>query len=98
MPTASILTSDRYIAIKHPTYGITYNKTLRILTKDEQGTEIILPCRWNPATHRLESVALDRPNTVPAMYEVTKRLTASLKTNGYDFHFLTEQQAKDLTS
>jgi hypothetical protein len=90
---ASILTSDRYIAIKSAT-GLTYNKTLRILNK---GGEII-PARWNDANKRLESVAINQPDAPIFMYEKSRKIEEKLAAAGINFEWLNESQAKELTS
>jgi len=90
---ASILTSDRYIAIKSAT-GLTFNKTLRILTKG--GT--IIPARWNDNHKRLESVAVDQPSAPIFMYEKSRKIEAKLVAAGINFEWLNEDQAKALTS
>lgn len=90
---ASILTSDRYIAIKSAT-GLTFNKTLRILTKG--GT--IIPARWNDKNERLESVAIDQPAAPVFMYEKSRKIEAKLIAAGISFEWLTEDQAKALTT
>ena len=90
---ASILTSDRYIAIKSA-YGLTFNKTLRILTKG--GT--IIPARWNEKNERLESVAIDQPQASVPMYEKSRKIEAKLVAAGINFEWLNEDQAKALTS
>lgn len=91
--SASILTSDRYIAIKSAT-GLTFNKTLRILNK---GGEII-PARWNDAHKRLESVAINQPNAPIFMYEKSRKIEEKLAEDGISFEWLNESQAKELTS
>ena len=90
---ASILTSDRYIAIKS-THGLTFNKTLRILTKG--GT--IIPARWNEQNKRLESVAVNQLNEPVFMYEKSRKIEAKLVAAGINFEWLNEDQAKALTS
>lgn len=94
---ASILSSDRYIAIK--TNGsLTFNKTLRVLTKGKDGKEICLPCRWNDKTQRLESVSIDEhKDFVPFMYCQGRKLENSLARAGLNYEFLTLEQAKTLT-
>lgn len=94
---ASILTSDRYIAIKSAT-GLTFNKTLRILTRDTNGSEVIVPCRWNDTSKRLESVALNDGEKIPFMYESNLRLIAKLKAAGHIFQLINEVEAKALTT
>jgi len=94
---ASILTSDRYIAIKSAT-GLTFNKTLRILTRDTNGAEVIVPCRWNDTSKRLESVALNDGLKVPNMYESSLRLISKLKAAGHLFQLINEVEAKALTT
>lgn len=91
--TALILTSDRYIAIKSA-HGLAFNKTLRILTKG--GT--IIPARWNKANQRLESVAIDQPAASVFMYEKNRKIQAKLVAAGISFEWLTESQAKELTT
>ena len=93
--TSSILTSDRYIAIKSAT-GLTYNKTLRVLTRGDNGTEIV-PCKWNDRSKRLESLAAGGPS-VPAMYAPTPKLIAKLERAGISFQFINEAEAKSLTA
>ena len=95
--TASILSSDRYIAIKGAT-GLTFNKTLRILTRDTNGSEVIVPCRWNQTNKRLESVALNEGPQRPFMYEASNRLISKLKAAGYLFELLNASQAEALTT
>ena len=90
---ASILTSDRYIAIKSA-YGLTFNKTLRILTNG--GT--IIPARWNEKSERLESVAIDQPSAPVFMYEKSRKIEAKLVAAGINFEWLNEDQAKALTT
>lgn len=89
---ASILTSDRYIAIKSAT-GLTFNKTLRILTKGG----MIIPARWNDSHKRLESVAIDQPTASIFMYEKSRKIEAKLVAAGINFEWLNEDQAKALT-
>jgi hypothetical protein len=93
---ASILTSDRYIAIKSA-HGLTFNKTLRILCK-VAGVETIIPARWNAANARLESVAIDNPGVAIPMYQASRKLEAKLKAAGYSFELLNETKASALTS
>jgi hypothetical protein len=99
---ASIISSDRYIAIKFSgsNYnGLTYDGTLRILTRDTNGEEFIVPCRWNAANKRLESVALNKGGVrVPNMYTPTNRLISKLNAAGYLFEMLNELQAEELTT
>jgi len=92
--TTSILTSDRYIAIKSPT-GLAYNKTLRVLTRGNNGTEIV-PCKWNDRSKRLESVSHEG-EMIPSMYSPTPKLIAKLEAAGLSFQFLNESEAKTLT-
>ena len=94
---ASIITSDRYIAIKSP-FGLALNKTVRILTRDDAGREIIVPCKWNAATGSLQSVALNDGPKQPSMYEASNRLKQKLAAAGYSFELLTESRAKELTT
>ena len=91
--TASILSSDRYIAIKGA-YGLTFNKTLRILNKDGE----IIPARWNDAHKRLESVAINQPDAPIFMYEKSRKIEAKLVAAGINFEWLNESQAKELTT
>ena len=91
--TATILTSDRYIAIKSA-YGLTFNKTLRILTKGG----IIIPARWNDSHKRLESVAIDQPAAPILMYEKSRKIEAKLIAAGISFEWLNQSQAQALTS
>lgn len=93
--TTSILTSDRYIAIKSAA-GLAYNKTLRVLTRGNNGTEIV-PCKWNDRSKRLESLATEGPS-VPAMYAPTPKLIAKLERAGMSFQFINEAEAKSLTA
>tara|TARA_R110000868_G_scaffold71067_1_gene208577 strand:- start:398 stop:703 length:306 start_codon:yes stop_codon:yes gene_type:complete len=93
--TTSILTSDRYVAIKSAT-GLTYNKTLRVLTRGNNGAEIV-PCKWNDRSNRLESLATEGPS-VPAMYAPTPKLIAKLERAGMSFQFINEAEAKSLTA
>ena len=93
---STILTSDRYIAIKSA-HGLTFNKTLRILCK-VAGVETVIPARWNETNKRLESVAIDNPSAAVAMYEASRKLEAKLKAAGINFEFLTEEEAKALTA
>ena len=94
--TSSIITSDRYIAIKSA-YGLTFNKTLHILCK-VAGVESVVPARWNTANERLESVAIDNPSAPVMMYEASARLEAKLNAAGINFEWLTLDKAKELTS
>ena len=94
---ASIITSDRYIAIKSA-FGLALNKTVRILTRDDAGREIIVPCKWNTATGSLQSVALNDGPKQPFMYEASNRLKQKLAAAGYSFELLTESRAKELTT
>lgn len=91
--TSSIITSDRYIAIKSA-HGLTYNKTLRILTNG--GT--IIPARWNNSNKRLESVAIDQPDASIFMYEKSRKIEAKLIAAGITFEWLNEEQAEALTT
>lgn len=93
--TTSILTSDRYIAIKSAS-GLAYNKTLRILTRGNNGTEIV-PCKWNDRSKRLESVSINEGEKIPAMYESSPRLIAKLEAAGISFQMINEAEAKSLT-
>ena len=93
--STSILTSDRYIAIKS-TSGLTYNKTLRVLTRGNNGTEIV-PCKWNDRSKRLESVSINEGEMIPAMYSPTPKLIAKLEAAGLSFQFINESEAKSLT-
>jgi len=93
---ATILTSDRYIAIKSA-HGLTFNKTLRILCK-VAGVETVIPARWNEKNKRLESVAIDNPSAPVMMYQVSHKLESKLKAAGIKFEFLTEEKAKALTA
>jgi hypothetical protein len=92
----TILTSDRYIAIKSA-HGLTFNKTLRILCK-VAGVETVIPARWNTANARLESVAIDNPGAAVMMYEASRKLESNLKTAGINFEFITLEQAKEMTA
>ena len=94
--TTSILTSDRYIAIKSAT-GLTYNKTLRVLTQGNNGTEIV-PCKWNDRSKRLESVSINEGEMIPAMYSPSPKLIAKLERAGISFQFINESEAKSLTA
>lgn len=93
---SSIITSDRYIAIKSAN-GLTYNRTLRVLTKDYSRRVFIVPCRWSEQSQRLESVSRDG-GPVPFMFEASDRLEKKLRAAGYVFEFLTEEQARSLTN
>lgn len=90
----TIITSDRYIAIKSA-HGLTFNKTLRILCKVD-GVETVVPARWNTATARLESVAINNPGAAVMMYGASRKLNAKLLAAGINFEFLTLDQAKAL--
>jgi hypothetical protein len=90
---ASILTSDRYIAIKSA-HGLTFNKTLRILQKG--GT--IIPARWNEKNERLESVAINQPSVPIFMYSKSRKIEAKLVSAGINFEWLNLDQAESLTS
>ena len=90
---ASILTSDRYIAIKSPA-GLAFNKTVRILNKCGE----ITPARWNDAHKRLESVAINQPNAPIFMYQKSRMIEEKLAAAGINFEWLNEIQAKELTS
>ena len=92
----TILTSDRYIAIKS-SHGLTFNKTLRILCK-VAGVETVIPARWSESNKRLESVAIDNPGAAVMMYEASRKLEAKLNSAGISFEFLTLEQAKVLTA
>ena len=94
--TSSIITSDRYIAIKSA-YGLTFNKTLRILCK-VAGVESVVPARWNENSKRLESVAINNPGAPVMMYEASARIEAKLNAAGIEFEWLTLDEAKELTS
>ena len=87
------ITSDRYIAIKSA-YGLTFNKTLRILTK---GGEII-PARWSSVTRRLESCAINSPAQAVPMYEISESTIKKLNAAKIDFDLLTLEDAKALTT
>lgn len=89
----NILTSDRYIAIKSA-HGLTFNKTLRILTKGGN----VIPARWNAKNERLESVAINEPSVAVSMYEKSRNIEAKLVAAGINFEWLDEDQAKALTS
>ena len=92
----SIITSDRYIAIKFSgskSDGLTYNKTLRILTRDS-----IVPCRWNDCNKRLESVSINTPDAEIMMYGKSRQIEAKLAAAGITFEWLDESQAKALTT
>jgi hypothetical protein len=91
--TSSIITSDRYIAIKSSN-GLTFNKTLRILNKGGS----IIPARWNNSTKRLESVAIDQPDAPIFMYEKSRKNQAKLIAAGITFEWLNEAQAEALTT
>jgi hypothetical protein len=92
----SILTSDRYIAIKS-THGLTFNKTLRILCK-VAGVETVIPARWSASNERLESVAINNPGAPVMMYEVNRKLEAKLKAAGINYQWLTTDESKELTT
>lgn len=90
---ASILTSDRYIAIKSA-HGLTFNKTLRILSKGG----IITPARWSDKNQRLDSVAINNPDAAVMMYEKSAKVEQKLVAAGISFEWLTLEQAKELTA
>lgn len=90
---ASILTSRRYIAIKSDA-GLTFEKTLRILTKEG----MIIPARWNDEHRRLESVGFYSPSAVVPMYAKSRHIEAKLAAAGVNFEWLDEGQAKELTA
>lgn len=88
----TIITSERYIAIKSA-YGLTFNKTLRILTRDH-----IVPCRWNHANKRLESVSINTPDAEIMMYGKSRQIEAKLAAAGICFEWINEAQAEALTT
>lgn len=96
--TSTILTSDRYIAIRFATGTLSSNGVVRILTKDG----LIHPARWHAKNCRLESCAINSASIVLPMYEKTQKLEAKVKAalapHGMKYAWLTADEAKALAS
>lgn len=92
--TSSIITSDRYVAIRFNDDSIAYNRTLRVLTSDGR----IIPAKWNDANGRLEACGLNSNYGAVPMYTKTSKLDARLHDLRLNFVWLTLDQAKELAS
>ena len=90
----SILTSDRYIAIRAENGKLANHGTLRILTKD--GT--VHPARWVAAHCRLESCSLNSAPVALPMYRKSEKIEHALKAAGVSFAWLTAEEAQNLTA
>ena len=92
--TSTILTADRYIAIRSEDGSLSYNGILRILTKDG----LIYPARWNATNRRLESCARNSAPVALPMYSKSGKIEAKLAAAGINFAWLTLDEAKELAS
>ena len=91
--TTTILTSDRYIAIRNDDGSIAYKGILRILTKDG----LVTPAKWNAANQRLESCAINRPVEALPMYSKSAKIEAKLHAAGINFAWLTLDEAHQIS-
>ena len=92
--TSTILTADRYIAIRFNDGSLSYNGILRILTKDGR----IIPARWNAANCRLEACGRNSDFGPLPMYTKSKAIAAKLFDYGINFAWLTLDEAKEIAS
>jgi hypothetical protein len=90
----TMLTSDRYIAIRDTNGELANYGTLRILTKE--GT--IYPARWVTAHKRLESCGLGEAPIALPMYLKTEKNDRALRAAGISFAWLTAEEAQSLTA
>jgi hypothetical protein len=90
----SIITSDRYIAVRDANGQLANYGTLRILTNE--GT--IYPAKWVAAHKRLESCGLGEAPIALPMYPKTEKNDRALKAAGISFAWLTEEEAESLTA
>ncbi len=96
MATTTIITSDRYIAVRNNNGDLTFNRTLRVITQ-YNGKTYVVPCRWDENTQRLESVSLGKENFIPAMYSKTKKNMEKVEKLFPDAEWLMLEDAKRLT-
>lgn len=92
--TSTILTADRYIAIRFNDGSLSLDGIVRILTKDG----LIYPARWNAANRRLESCARNSAPVALPMYSKSGKIEAKLAAAGINFAWLTLDKAKELAS
>lgn len=90
----SVLTSDRYIAIRADNGQLVNYGKLRILT----GGGLVYPAKWVAAHRRLESCSLDSEPIALPMYPKSERLERALCAAGISFAWLTEEEAQSLTA
>lgn len=92
--TSTILTADRYIAIRFNDGSLSLKGIVRILTKDG----LIHPARWNAANARLESCSINSAPVALPMYSKSGKIEAKLAAAGINFAWLTLDEAKELAS
>ena len=90
----SILTSDRYIAIRDANGQLVNFGKLRILT----GEGTIHPAKWVAAHKRLESCSLNSEPVALPMYRKSDKIERALSAAGISFAWLTEEEAQNLTA
>lgn len=92
--TSTILTADRYIAIRFNDGSLSLDGIVRILTNDG----LIHPARWNAANCRLESCSINSAPVALPMYSKSGKIEAKLTAAGIDFEWITLDKAKALAS
>ncbi|MBM4229512.1 MAG: hypothetical protein FJ184_02035 [Gammaproteobacteria bacterium] len=92
--TSTIITSDRYIAIRSSDGSLSLNGIVRILTKNG----LIHPARWNAVNCRLESCAINRPVEALPMYSKSAKIESKLVAAGINFAWLTADEAQQIAS
>ena len=90
----TMLTSDRYIAIRDAEGRLANYGTLRILTKG--GT--VHPAKWVAAHKRLESCSLNSEPVALPMYQKSEMIERALRAAGISFAWLTAEEAQSLTA
>ncbi len=93
-PMHSILTSDRYIAIRAENGKLANYGKLRILTNEG----VIHPAKWVAAHERLESCSLNSEPVALPMYRKSKKIERALSAAKIEFAWLTREEAKWLLS
>ena len=91
---STILTSDRYIAVRDTNGQLANYGTLRILTKEG----VIHPAKWVTAHKRLESCSLNSEPIALPMYTKSDKIERALRAAGIEFAWLTEEEAQSLTA
>lgn len=90
----SVLTSDRYIAVRDTNGQLVNFGTLRILTKEG----VIHPAKWIAAHKRLESCSLNSEPVALPMYAKSEKIDRALRAAGVSFAWLTAEEAQSLTA